>query len=274
MSVTLIEASDHILGTFDRRLVEYVSALFAKRRIRVLTGTSVARVEKNVCFLKVGRPCDAMRLWLSCIVAAAVEHRFPPHTHTQTYPGRHAHALRPLRVEHGRQGHPPRGGPGRPGAEGCVRSHGRERQVDVSSVLSSPPKALTRHRPHTYVHTHRTGRGGRILVDSHLRVVGHAHQGVWALGDCAVSQDRPLPPLAQAAQQVRRWRMMIFCVGFGFGAVGRFGLIRAISDRPSSGSTSFCLPQQAKYLAGVFNKYPEPHENLDAPSFQYKHLGA
>lgn len=54
MTVTLVEASNHILGTFDRRLVEYVSDLFAKRRIRVLTGTSVTRVEKNVAFLKVG----------------------------------------------------------------------------------------------------------------------------------------------------------------------------------------------------------------------------
>lgn len=31
--------------------------------------------------------------------------------------------------------------------------------------------------------------------------------------------------------------------------------------------------QQAKYLAGVFNSYPEPHANLEAPAFQYKHLG-
>lgn len=54
MSVTLVEASNHLLGTFDRRLVEYVSDLFAKRRVRVLTGTSVARVEKHVAFLKVG----------------------------------------------------------------------------------------------------------------------------------------------------------------------------------------------------------------------------
>lgn len=53
MSVTLVEASDHILGTFDRRLVDYVSSLFAKRRIRVLTNTSVTKVEKNVAFLQV-----------------------------------------------------------------------------------------------------------------------------------------------------------------------------------------------------------------------------
>jgi NADH dehydrogenase FAD-containing subunit len=31
VTVTLIEASNHILGTFDERLVSYVSSLFAKR---------------------------------------------------------------------------------------------------------------------------------------------------------------------------------------------------------------------------------------------------
>jgi len=53
VSVTLVEASDHLLGTFDRRLVDYVSDLFKKRHIRVLTGTSVSKVEKSVAFLKV-----------------------------------------------------------------------------------------------------------------------------------------------------------------------------------------------------------------------------
>jgi NADH dehydrogenase FAD-containing subunit len=53
VSVTLVEASDHILGAFDRRLVDYVSNLFSQRRIRVLTGTSVVKVEENVAYLKV-----------------------------------------------------------------------------------------------------------------------------------------------------------------------------------------------------------------------------
>jgi len=42
-------------------------------------------------------------------------------------------------------------------------------------------------------------RDGRILVDDRLRVPGH--QGVYALGDCAVSEDRPLAQLAQVANQ-------------------------------------------------------------------------
>lgn len=32
--------------------------------------------------------------------------------------------------------------------------------------------------------------------------MGHESKGVFSLGDCAISEARPLPPLAQAAQQV------------------------------------------------------------------------
>jgi NADH:ubiquinone reductase (non-electrogenic) len=40
---------------------------------------------------------------------------------------------------------------------------------------------------------------GRIVVDDHLRVPGH--DGVWALGDCAVARAAPMPATAQVAQQ-------------------------------------------------------------------------
>lgn len=42
--MTLVEASDHILGTFDRRLVEYVGKVFQQRKVRVLVDTSVVKV--------------------------------------------------------------------------------------------------------------------------------------------------------------------------------------------------------------------------------------
>ncbi|GMH56261.1 hypothetical protein TrLO_g5442 [Triparma laevis f. longispina] len=41
---------------------------------------------------------------------------------------------------------------------------------------------------------------GRILTDNYLRVLGH-EGSVWAIGDCAVMNDKPLPQLAQVAQQ-------------------------------------------------------------------------
>lgn len=41
--------------------------------------------------------------------------------------------------------------------------------------------------------------GGRLLVDRHLRLPGRDR--VYALGDCAVCPDEPLPATAQAAQQ-------------------------------------------------------------------------
>lgn len=40
---------------------------------------------------------------------------------------------------------------------------------------------------------------GRLVVDHHLRLAGHAD--VYALGDCATFADRPLPATAQVAQQ-------------------------------------------------------------------------
>lgn len=42
--MTLVEASNHILGTFDRRLVDYVGQVFQQRKVRVLTDTSVVKV--------------------------------------------------------------------------------------------------------------------------------------------------------------------------------------------------------------------------------------
>jgi NADH dehydrogenase FAD-containing subunit len=44
------------------------------------------------------------------------------------------------------------------------------------------------------------GPAGRIIVDPWMRVPGLEGR-VWALGDCAVYPRRPLPPIAQAAQQ-------------------------------------------------------------------------
>lgn len=47
VSVTLVEASNHILGTFDRRLVDYVGQVFQQRKVRVLTDTRVVKVSKH-----------------------------------------------------------------------------------------------------------------------------------------------------------------------------------------------------------------------------------
>jgi Pyridine nucleotide-disulphide oxidoreductase len=44
VSVTLVEASQHILGTFDTALVQYTTTLYQKRRVKILTNTSVVGV--------------------------------------------------------------------------------------------------------------------------------------------------------------------------------------------------------------------------------------
>jgi NADH dehydrogenase FAD-containing subunit len=47
-----------------------------------------------------------------------------------------------------------------------------------------------------------TGRGGRLLVDGCCRVLGHEAAGdLFAIGDCAINEKRPLAQLAQVASQ-------------------------------------------------------------------------
>lgn len=44
------------------------------------------------------------------------------------------------------------------------------------------------------------GRGGRILIDRNLKVIGE--DNIWAIGDCAYCEEDPLPQLAQPALQM------------------------------------------------------------------------
>mmetsp|Transcript_9379 Transcript_9379/g.23009 ORF Transcript_9379/g.23009 Transcript_9379/m.23009 type:complete len:210 (+) Transcript_9379:177-806(+) len=55
----LIEASDHLLGPFDARLVSYVEALLKKRKFDVRTGVRVTAVHRNDVELSSGEtvPC-------------------------------------------------------------------------------------------------------------------------------------------------------------------------------------------------------------------------
>lgn len=49
--VKIIEASGHILGSFNNSLVHYVEKLFQSRNIDVFTGTVVQKIEDNVAYL-------------------------------------------------------------------------------------------------------------------------------------------------------------------------------------------------------------------------------
>ena len=50
---------------------------------------------------------------------------------------------------------------------------------------------------------------GRLIVDHHLRVKGQEGK-VWAIGDCAEMENRPLPQLAQVANQQANYLAKIF----------------------------------------------------------------
>lgn len=62
--VQLIEASGHILGSFDSGLVGYVESLFKSRRIEVISNTSVREVVGNIALLSDGRQLSfGMMVW-------------------------------------------------------------------------------------------------------------------------------------------------------------------------------------------------------------------
>lgn len=51
VQVTLIEASDHILGAFDDKLVKYTTKLFKKRQIKIITKAAVKEVKDQAAYL-------------------------------------------------------------------------------------------------------------------------------------------------------------------------------------------------------------------------------
>ena len=128
VKVTLVEAGKHILGTYDEKLREYVSSVFYRRHIDVLTQSLVKEISAKAVHLADGRvlPCGLV-LWCAGF-----------------------------------------------GPTPLVANMALEKD-----------------------------RAGRILVDGSLEVEGRP--GVYAIGDCATPRERPLPQLAQVAEQEGRW---------------------------------------------------------------------
>lgn len=54
VNITLIEATNVILGGFSKQLSEYTMKLFKKRRIEVLTGMTVKEVKRHTMLLSSG----------------------------------------------------------------------------------------------------------------------------------------------------------------------------------------------------------------------------
>ncbi|CAM9562675.1 unnamed protein product [Ectocarpus sp. 12 AP-2014] len=55
VSVHLVEASDHIMGSFDEKLISYTTRLLENRKVEVLLNTSVTSVGPTECTLGDGR---------------------------------------------------------------------------------------------------------------------------------------------------------------------------------------------------------------------------
>lgn len=78
VSVTLVEASEHILGTFDRRLVDYVGQVFQQRKVKVLVDTSVVKVDPCVVWLKDGTPLHfGLCVWSTGVKAVPLIESLP-----------------------------------------------------------------------------------------------------------------------------------------------------------------------------------------------------
>eukprot|EP00968_Pinguiococcus_pyrenoidosus_P001688 scaffold75_cov217-Pinguiococcus_pyrenoidosus.AAC.3 len=147
INVTLIEATDHLLGHFDPRLVAYVERLLSKRKFDVRKGMQVTNVEDGAVTLSDGSqvPCG-MVVWSTGIA-----------------PTRFTRSL-----------------------------------IDAGLFASDR---------------------GRLCMDEQLRLLDKDNQvveDIFGLGDCAVTQERPLPTLGQIARQ----QAMYLAARFGDGTAG------------------------------------------------------
>ena len=159
-SVTLVESGKHLLGSFDKKVSNYVEKLFKKRKITMLTREGVKEVKKNSLITRSGKE-----------------------------------------LEFGL----------------CVWSTGNT-ALEFVRNLEIP-----------------LSRDGRIIVDDRLRVPGV--DGVFALGDCAVSQDKPLAMLAQVANQQGKYLGKVFNKDMDkpfsyifMGSMAQLGTRKAVAD--------------------------------------------
>lgn len=126
--VILLEASEHLLGSFDRALADYAGRHFQREGIEVMTSSPVKRIgAREVELEDGGKISSEMVIW----------------------------------------------------AGGTAATNLVSEMQDLDKL------------------------GGRVVIDDHLRVPGHP--GVFALGDCAVYPNRPLPATAQVAQNQGRY---------------------------------------------------------------------
>ncbi|RYG99048.1 hypothetical protein EON65_50725 [archaeon] len=185
VSIKLIEASGHILGTFNEALVGYVEKLFFSRHINLLTSRTIKTVKENTAFLSDNTTIEfGMMVWSTGIKQVPLVENLP---------------------------------------EAIVKKfHNRRLMVDKNLRLLSP-------------HT------------------GHAHHNVFALGDCAGDQDKPLPALAQVASQQAQYIARVinnssvqdiqggYVSGFKYahlGSMANVGEWKGIYDSPSVGKGS------------------------------------
>ena len=159
--VVLVEASDHLLGPFDERLVAYVEQLLQKKKFEVLTGTAVKEITPagNVILGSGEEIKCGLVVWSTGVAPTRIMNKLKDEGHFAYARGRalmdsKMRILRPATEED------------RNGSGGATQ--------------------LTPHPS--------TG------ADPEMKVVGAPHDGIYGLGDCVVDAAKPLPTLGAIAR--------------------------------------------------------------------------
>ena len=148
VSVKLIEASGHIMGTFNESLVNYTERIFSSRKVELCTNVSVKEIRDHVAILSTGEELSfGLMVWSTGVKPVSMINELN------------------------------------------------------NATLEYPDAAIAK------------SNNGRILVNNHLQVMyknkiknevfltESVDKLVFAMGDCAANQTKPLPALAQVAQQ-------------------------------------------------------------------------
>lgn len=160
--VKIIEASGHILGSFNSSLVSYVEKLFRSRNIEVLTGTVVTKIEENIAHLSDKTLVKfGMMVWSTGIKQVPLIEAMP---------------------------------------ETLVAKHVRGRlQIDPYLRLLAAAKHETSTEKTTTTTNNETADQQQQQQQQQMVPIGSGN--VFAMGDCAADVVKPLPALAQVASQ-------------------------------------------------------------------------
>ena len=177
INVKLIEAGNHILGTFHSSLVEYTEKLFTSRSIEVISNVSVKEIKSNVAELSTGEVLPfGLMVWSTGIKPVSIINNID-----EDGDGAVGTRVRVAKAPNGRLL-----------VDDNLQLLAANHNNNVNSSNSSNSGSDTNTIP--------TPDLVPITSSTALNTIPN-NSIVFALGDCATHQHKQLPPLAQVAQQ-------------------------------------------------------------------------